>query len=338
MTTQPAESLVVPPATHLRMRAQPASSARISTTRSGTTTPGIQLSTIRDVVRGRSPTPPRQQARTFQARRHRAQACRTHPPRQQARDVAIYVAQCAAVPHCGVKAATIKPATASSRRFSPSSRSEPALGFEVDDDVRHRQREAFPCVPDDNPARASSSAFRMRRDDQLVRRKRPHRIVDRLERIVIADLAARFKACEVQRRDDASSRSCAARRAASSSLAQCFIWPFKAGVTTRRDVRDPFAWRRIAFRSSHRQPSRSRSRGSGAPRGMLGRRDRNRVSRWPCVKNHQAMTDDSMRNTTTEPRVDRRADHDQREVADRQPDKPNAAASLLNGLRILRVY
>jgi len=73
---------------------------------------GIQLSTIRDVVRGQIAYATSTTGADIPGTTTPSSGMPDNILRgQQARDVAIYVAQCAAVPHCGVKAATIKPAT-----------------------------------------------------------------------------------------------------------------------------------------------------------------------------------------------------------------------------------
>src|SRR5947207_11824116 len=57
--------------------------------------------------------------------------------------------------------------------------------------MRDRDREALARACDDAPLEPVRAAFRMRRDDHLVGAEGPERVLDRLQRIAVADLAAR---------------------------------------------------------------------------------------------------------------------------------------------------
>src|SRR5918995_6030884 len=61
---------------------------------------------------------------------------------------------------------------------------------EIRDDVRDRDREALACGFDDPALEPLRAARRMRRDDQLVRAEGAKRVLDRLQRLRVADLAA----------------------------------------------------------------------------------------------------------------------------------------------------
>src|SRR6185437_17038246 len=68
------------------------------------------------------------------------------------------------------------------------------FAIQVDHDVRDRNREALARVLDDAALEPVRAALRMRGDDDLVRPERPERVLDRLQRIAVADLAARLHA------------------------------------------------------------------------------------------------------------------------------------------------
>src|SRR5436190_19771290 len=57
--------------------------------------------------------------------------------------------------------------------------------------MRDRDREALARACDDATLEPMRTAFRMRRDDHLVGAEGPEGVLDRLQRIAVADLAAR---------------------------------------------------------------------------------------------------------------------------------------------------
>src|SRR5207237_10745718 len=57
-----------------------------------------------------------------------------------------------------------------------------------------RHREAFAGAADDAPLQPVRAAFGMGGDDDLVGAERPERVLDRLQRLAVADLAAGFDA------------------------------------------------------------------------------------------------------------------------------------------------
>src|SRR5436309_450327 len=63
--------------------------------------------------------------------------------------------------------------------------------FEIDDDVRDRELEALPRALDEVLLQPVRPPGRMGRDDDLVRAERSQRVLERLQRISVADLAAR---------------------------------------------------------------------------------------------------------------------------------------------------
>src|SRR4051794_30450457 len=67
-----------------------------------------------------------------------------------------------------------------------------ALGLEVDHDVRDRDLEALACARDDASFEPVRPAFGMGRDDHLVGAEGAERVLDRLQRVAVADLAARL--------------------------------------------------------------------------------------------------------------------------------------------------
>src|SRR5437763_15498178 len=68
------------------------------------------------------------------------------------------------------------------------------LGLEVDAHVRDRDRETLAGTADDAPFEPVRPAFGMRRDDDLVGAEGPQRVLDRLQRLPVADLATRLDA------------------------------------------------------------------------------------------------------------------------------------------------
>ena len=86
--------------------------------------------------------------------------------------------------------------------------------LEIDDDVRHRHVVAHAGVLDDALLEPVRAARRVSRDDDLVRRELAERVLERLQRIAVPDLAARLHA-ELRRAASrlASSRACARPRA-----------------------------------------------------------------------------------------------------------------------------
>src|SRR3954453_24136143 len=68
------------------------------------------------------------------------------------------------------------------------------LALEVDDHVRDRAREALAGAADDAPFEPVRPAFGMRRDDDLVGAESPERVLDRLQRLPVADLTTRLDA------------------------------------------------------------------------------------------------------------------------------------------------
>src|SRR5262245_9351362 len=63
------------------------------------------------------------------------------------------------------------------------------LALQVDDHVRNRYRKALAGAVDDTFLQPMRAAFRVGRDDDLVRAEGPERILDRLQRLSVADLA-----------------------------------------------------------------------------------------------------------------------------------------------------
>ena len=72
-----------------------------------------------------------------------------------------------------------------------SSRITRRLRCQVDDHVRHRDVEAEPRLLDDPLLEPVRAARWMRRDDDLVGGEHPERVLERLQRVAVADLAAR---------------------------------------------------------------------------------------------------------------------------------------------------
>ena len=103
------------------------------------------------------------------------------------------------------------------------------LGFEVDDDVRDREVEALACALDDSVLEPVRAPRRMGRDHDLIGREHPERILDRLDRVVVSDGAARVDSVLGEGGEDSSRRICAAVRAVSSSEVQWRIRVFRAG-------------------------------------------------------------------------------------------------------------
>ena len=88
--------------------------------------------------------------------------------------------------------------------------------------VRDRHARSAPRAPGhDAPLEPVRPALGMRRDHDLVGAEGAQRVLHRLQRIAVADLAARLDAGRREPRERASSRSCAAARAPSSSETQC---------------------------------------------------------------------------------------------------------------------
>src|SRR5581483_9312755 len=69
-----------------------------------------------------------------------------------------------------------------------------AVYVEIDHDVRQRQREPLARPVDDAALEPVRTAFRMRRDDQLVRPERADRVLDRLDGVAVTDLAVGLEA------------------------------------------------------------------------------------------------------------------------------------------------
>src|SRR5438552_11223245 len=68
------------------------------------------------------------------------------------------------------------------------------FAFQVHDYVRDRHREAFAGAAHDALLEPVRAPLGMGRDDDLVRAERSERVFDRLERLAVADLAARLEA------------------------------------------------------------------------------------------------------------------------------------------------
>src|SRR2546430_11582307 len=66
-----------------------------------------------------------------------------------------------------------------------------ALGLEVHDHMGDRDREALARARDDAALEPVRAPLGMRRDDHLVGAECPERVLDRLQRVAVADLAAR---------------------------------------------------------------------------------------------------------------------------------------------------
>src|SRR5207248_5413881 len=67
-----------------------------------------------------------------------------------------------------------------------------ALRLEVDHHVRDRHGEALPGAGDDTALEPVRPALRVRRDDDLVGAEGAELVLDRLQRLPVADLAARL--------------------------------------------------------------------------------------------------------------------------------------------------
>src|SRR6185437_8342239 len=63
-----------------------------------------------------------------------------------------------------------------------------AVGVEIDDDVGEADVEALAGAVDDAPLEPVRAAGRVRRDDQLVGLEGADRVLDRLQRVAVADL------------------------------------------------------------------------------------------------------------------------------------------------------
>ncbi len=177
------------PATRSRTPARPGRSARTSTTPSAPTS--SRASTSR-----RSPTSSAARSPT----RTRIPAHRLTPGMtpnllhgHAAKDVAVYVALCAGVPKCVVKNENIPTEQHRHGRRRTSVRPGRRRGLEIDDDVRHGEVEALAGAVDDVPLEPVRAALRVGRDDELVGREGAERVLDRLQRIAVADLAARVE-------------------------------------------------------------------------------------------------------------------------------------------------
>src|SRR6266516_6842268 len=77
------------------------------------------------------------------------------------------------------------------------------LPLEVDHNVRDRDREALAGAADDALFQPVRPAFGMGRDDDLVGAESAEGVLDRLQRLAVADLAAGFDARVVQTREAA---------------------------------------------------------------------------------------------------------------------------------------
>ena len=182
-----------------------------------------------------------------------------------------------------------------------------------------RDGEALARFLDDAALEPVRAALGMRGDDDLVRAEGPERVLDRLQRIAVADLALRLDAGGRSWARLWSSRSCAAARAPSSSETQWRIGEFSAGVTTSTSSRTS----RLLLAGSPsaacgRRRSRSRRRGSGARRRRedAARCAGGRSSRRAC--DHQATTAAVSDDEDAEPDplpTDQGGDDDRREVA-----------------------
>src|SRR5437773_6941886 len=78
-----------------------------------------------------------------------------------------------------------------------------ALAFQVDDDVCDRNREALAGAADDALFQPVRPAFGVGRDDDLVGAESAEGVLDRLQRLAVADLASGLDARVVQTREAA---------------------------------------------------------------------------------------------------------------------------------------
>ena len=102
--------------------------------------------------------------------------------------------------------------------------------LQVDDDVRDRHGEALPRAADHAALEPVRPALGMRRDDDLVRAERPQRVLDRLERLAVPDLAARV--------DPRLPQPAQARADAQERLNESIAKLADAGVQARGEVGD----------------------------------------------------------------------------------------------------
>ena len=167
--------------------------------------------------------------------------------------------------HCASAGRLDAVAPASTR----SARRCAAVGAEVDDDVRHRDSANRSRVAvDDAALEPVRAALGMRRDRRARRGRSAERVLDRLQRVAVADLAARLDAGRAHRRERVLEPLLRRRRARRprrrpSAGAACSA-PARRRSTC---VRAPSARRReLREQLARRRRSRSRSRGSGARR------------------------------------------------------------------------
>src|SRR5436309_8032557 len=78
-----------------------------------------------------------------------------------------------------------------------------ALAFQIHYDVRDRDREALAGAADNALFQPVRPAFGMSRDDDLVGAEGPERVLDRLQRLAVADLAAGLDVRLLQSREAA---------------------------------------------------------------------------------------------------------------------------------------
>ena len=143
--------------------------------------------------------------------------------------------------------------------------------LEVHDDVRHGHVEAHPRGLDDALLEPVRAARRVGRDHDLVGGELAERVLERLQRIAVPDLAARVTPTAASRARLASSRACAAARAPSSSDVHVRSLELSAGQTRSTSSSTPSAFRPRRSGAPRRRRSRSRRRGCDAGAGPARR-------------------------------------------------------------------
>ena len=166
----------------------------------------------------------------------------------------------------------------------------------------------------------------MGRDDDRVGREAPQRVLERLQRVAVADLATGPDARALEaRRASPARRPAAASRAPSSSDVHVRSWELRAGQTTRTSSATPAAMPHDLLLQA-RRPAASRSRARGSSR--CPRRRRARCARAAAAPAGLPSASTSAtpvsidEDDDAEPRRDQRRDHDQGEVRDRAEDEP----------------
>ena len=196
---------------------------------------------------------------------------------------------------------------------------------EIDDHVDDRDVVALARVLDDAALEPVRPPGGMGRDDDLVRGEGAERVLDRLERIAVADLALGASGPTARiASSDASRRSAAAARAPSSSETQCLSFVFSAGTTTSTSVFCPRACCLSSVSSSGpatvsfaTTSSRFSPGGRGGATCFTGSSSAPRdISHQATIAPRREQEDDQ-----PEPLVDHVRDRDQPEVADRQQQK-----------------